>query len=243
MAGCGNADKWEEAKDSGWNFFQVPSIRLSGGIMVLWKSDLATFRVFESSSQFIIGEIDVQNKVSWRIATIYGSTDVYKRRKLWEKLQLYSTKDKVLIIGGDLNCLPNKDDKRGGKIFVYSLGTKEMDYFLVSNDLHEVMGTGPKYTWCNNKTGADKILERLDRCYLNSVVLSSPHRLVVRKLARVSSDHCPIILNMLNYNVALKKTIKCEDVWISNPASIAVVKKAWSRKSMGDFSQILNYKL
>ncbi|KAI0513509.1 hypothetical protein KFK09_009533 [Dendrobium nobile] len=252
MVGCGNEGKLEEVKriklkkergarkrrDS---LYLKEFVKENG--VFLWKSNMTTFSVLESSSQFIVGEIDVQNKGSSRIATIHGSTDVYKRRKLWGKLQLYSIEDKDLIIGGDFNCLLNKNEKRGGKRFVYSLGAKEMESFLVSNDLHEVRCIRPKYTWCNYKIGADRILKRLDRCYLDSVSFSSPHRLVVRHLAKISSDHCPLILNMLNCNPILKKTIKYEDVWISNRASFEVVKKVWSRKIVGDFSQILNCKL
>lgn len=99
---------------------------------------MAKFNVLGSSKQFIIGEIHAPNKGSQKIAIIYGNKDVYKRRILQKKLQLYSTEDKPLVIGGDFNCPLNMEDKRRGKRFIYSLGAKEMDYFLTNNDLREV---------------------------------------------------------------------------------------------------------
>ncbi|PKU80715.1 Putative ribonuclease H protein [Dendrobium catenatum] len=99
---------------------------------------------------------------------------------------------------------------------------------LIENDLHEVGFIGPKYTWCNKKSGGARILERLDRCFVNSKALSSSHRLVTRHLARIASKHCPIILNILDSFPRIKRNIKFEDCWVSYKASFAVVKKEWN---------------
>ncbi|KAI0519665.1 hypothetical protein KFK09_007119 [Dendrobium nobile] len=228
---------------TGWDFFQVPSIGKSGGILITWKTDLASFNVFESSNQFVIGEIDIKNNGRWRIATIYGSLNGYERRILWEKLKLYTSNDIAMVIGGDFNCILNKEDKKGGRRFVYSMGAKEMEYFHIFTDLHEVRSIGPKFTWSNNNSGGNKILERLDRCYLNSTALSSHQHMVVKNLARIASDHGPIILKFQNFKDNPYKVFKCEDVRVSNPASFAVIKKSWRKKSEGDFGQVLNRKL
>ncbi|KAI0524550.1 hypothetical protein KFK09_003924 [Dendrobium nobile] len=226
-----------------WDFFQVPSIGKSCGILITWKTDLASFNVFESSNQFVIGEIDLKNKGRWRMATIYGSLDAYERRILWEKLKLYTSNDIALVIGGDFNCILNKEDKKGGRRFVYSMGAKEMDSFLIYNDVHEVRSIGPKFTWSNNNSGTKKILEMLDRCYLNSAALSSHQHMVVKHLARIASDHCPIILKFQKFKANPYKVFKCEDVWVLNPSSFVIIKKSWRKKSEGDFGQVLNRKL
>ncbi|KAI0526848.1 hypothetical protein KFK09_002440 [Dendrobium nobile] len=161
-------------------FSMYLSVGLAGGILVSWDNSLASFTVLDSSPQFVIGELDVLKKGRWRIAIIYGSKDVYVRRLLWEKLETFSGTDLPMVIGGDFNCLLTKEDKRGGRRFSFSIGPREMKSFLTSNDLHEVGYVGPKYTWSNNKLGADRILERLDRCFLNSSAISLGHRMVVR---------------------------------------------------------------
>ncbi|XP_028548518.1 uncharacterized protein LOC114579019 [Dendrobium catenatum] len=227
----------------GWDFFQVPSIGKSSGLLITWNTAMASFSVFESSNQFIIGDIDIKNKGRWRIATIYGSLDAYKRMNLWEKLQLYNSNNIAMVIGGDFNCILNKNDKKGGRKFVYSMSAKEMETFISSKDFHEIRSIGQKITWSNNNSGNNKILESLDRCYLNSVALSSHQHMVVKHLARIASDHCPIILKFQNFKSYTSKVIKCEDVWVNNPATKTIVKKIWSKKTEGDFGQILNKKL
>ncbi|XP_028550013.1 uncharacterized protein LOC114579474 [Dendrobium catenatum] len=151
--------------DTEWNFYCVPSEGLSGGILVLWKVNVASFQILESSSQLIVGDLEVHNKGTMRIASIYGSNDVYRRRWLWERLEFFADKELPIVIGGDFNCILSSDDKRGGKRFQLSLESKEMKTFLANNDFHEVGFVGPKFTWCNNKQGADRILERLDKMF------------------------------------------------------------------------------
>ncbi|XP_020673576.1 uncharacterized protein LOC110093128 [Dendrobium catenatum] len=225
-----------------WDFFHVPSDGLSGGLLVLWKANFVRFHIVEFCSQFILGDLDIPNKGILSIASIYGKKDVYKRRRIWERLEVHSSKDLPMVLGGDFNCILSKDDKREGKRFLFSLGPKEMKSFLAVNDFHEVGFVGSKFTWCNNKKGGDRILERLDRCFLNSVALNSPHRLLVRHLARISSDHCPVVLNLMVQNSA-KKFLRFEEVWASNKASMAVIKGTWRKEVDGSFSQILNLKM
>ncbi|KAI0529247.1 hypothetical protein KFK09_001794 [Dendrobium nobile] len=208
---------------SEWDFVQVPSEGLSGGILVLWKSNITGFQLLKASSHLIIGDLEVQNKGKWRIATIYGNKNVYRRRSLWESLGNYSSKEFNMVIGGDFNYILSKEDKRGGKRFKFPLGPKEMKNFLSNYDFHEIGYVGQKFTWCNNQNGVDRILERLDRCLLNSVALNTPNQFVVRNLARVASDHCPILLNLMKHH-ASKKVLRFEDIWASNKASVAVVK-------------------
>ncbi|KAI0496381.1 hypothetical protein KFK09_022697 [Dendrobium nobile] len=43
----------------GWDFNYVPSAGLSGGLLVMWKSRMASFKVIDSSSQFINGDLDI----------------------------------------------------------------------------------------------------------------------------------------------------------------------------------------
>ncbi|PKU71790.1 hypothetical protein MA16_Dca008319 [Dendrobium catenatum] len=45
-----------------WSLFAVPAAGLSGGIMVLWRNDLAAFSVIEATSQMILGNLEVHGK-------------------------------------------------------------------------------------------------------------------------------------------------------------------------------------
>jgi len=136
----------------------VPSIGLSCGIIVLWNMSLANFFVLELSSQCIIGDLSIYKKIKWRVASVYGNKDLYKRRELWNKLEVHSTEETPMVIGGDFNCLTSSEDKRRRKKFQFSKGPKEMEAFFTNNDYHEVRVIGPRFTWCNNKEGGAHIL-------------------------------------------------------------------------------------
>ncbi|PKU64921.1 putative mitochondrial protein [Dendrobium catenatum] len=97
-------------------------------------------------------------------------------------------------------------------------------------DLHEVGHVGPKYTWCNNKIGGGRILERLDRCLLNCATLNLIQMAVVKHLARIVSDHCSISINILANKAMNKRSIMFEDTWLTYKASHSVVQASWNKK-------------
>ncbi|XP_020684616.2 uncharacterized protein LOC110101166 [Dendrobium catenatum] len=198
-----------------WDYCYHPSNGFSGGILVLWRRNISKFIKIDSSNQFLIGDLDIINKGTWRIGTIYGSKDVYNRRSLWNGLEPFITNELPKLIGGDFNCLLSKEDKKGGR----------------------------RLTWSNNKKGADRIMERLDRILVNSIAVNYNQQLVVKHLSRVASDHFPLILKIFYQSSKGLNSVKFEDVWASYPTSYVVVKDAWKRKDKGSAAGILNAKL
>ncbi|XP_028550871.1 uncharacterized protein LOC114579679 [Dendrobium catenatum] len=207
---------------------------ISGGLMVCWRKDLATFSILVASPQTIIGELYIANKGKWIIASVYGNNDLYKRKNLWNTLEGISKPVFPIIIGGDFNCILSQKDKLGGKRFKYTQGVQDFNNFISSCDLHELKFIGPRYTWCNNKTGGARIMERLDKCFLNSAALLSIINPVVKHLPRIASDHCPILVNLFNPTIRRKRFIKYEEVWSSYAASTGIVKNSWNKNMVGD---------
>ncbi|KAI0488502.1 hypothetical protein KFK09_028336 [Dendrobium nobile] len=179
---------------------------LSGGIMILWRSDVASFSVLKEDDQCIIGDLNIFDKGEWMIATVYGNKDVMKRRELWSNLEEVSNRKLPFIVGGDFNCILSQDDKRCGRKFAFSKSPKEMADFLNMNDLHDV------------------------------------GFVVVRHLARIASDHCPIVLKILDNPFQKLGIIKFEDVWISFKASSLIIQRVWRKTFQGNDMEILNKK-
>ncbi|XP_020684665.1 uncharacterized protein LOC110101207 [Dendrobium catenatum] len=212
-----------------WNCFHYPSEGLSGGTLILWNTRFAFFNALFSSCQCVIGDLKIHNKELWKISTVYANKDSYKRRDLWNQLEKYMLLDSPSVVGGDFNCLLSKGDKKGGRGFEFSQGSKEMKYFFANLDYHELSFIGPRYTWCNNKLGGAQILERLDRCFVNSSALESNSLLVVHHLPRIASDHCPIMMKLWEDQLKPNVYIKFKDTWASHYASAAIVQKAWNK--------------
>ncbi|XP_020703267.1 uncharacterized protein LOC110114659 [Dendrobium catenatum] len=217
-----------------WDFFHFPADGLSGGILVLWNIKVVTFVVIESSSQMIVGDLSIPNLGLWKVAIVYGSRCCKERELLWSQLSCCMDSSTPYIIGGDFNFVLNKEEKRCGKRFLFSKGPKDMKHFMKNFDFHDLGSIGPRFTWCNNKEGASRIWERLDRCILNSVALQKLPIAATMHLARVASDHSPIAFKMDDKVRIKSKTIKFEDTWRSYTATISIVYHAWRKNDFGD---------
>ncbi|KAL0923914.1 hypothetical protein M5K25_004701 [Dendrobium thyrsiflorum] len=203
---------------SEWDFFQHPAMGISGDILVAWNRSLVSFDVVVHSSQVVVGRLFSQSLGCWNVATVYGSKLCLERSSLWDLLVECVVGDVPSIMGGDFNCILSKEDKKWGKRFKLSKGPREMRRFMTNNDFHDVGIVGPTYTWCNNKEGTSRIWERLDRCLMNSAALLLIPFAKIRHLARVASDHCPIVLKMEEKQYIKAKKIRFEDTWRSYPA-------------------------
>ncbi|KAI0522521.1 hypothetical protein KFK09_004900 [Dendrobium nobile] len=117
-----------------------------------------------------------------------------------------------------------------------------MTKFMNENDFLEVGFVGPRYTWCNNKSGGGWILERLDRCILNTLAINKIQITLVRHLAKVASDHCLIVLKMFESVCKGRSDFKFEDTWLSFKTAEHIVSSRWGRPFLGDDMEIINKK-
>ncbi|KAI0488489.1 hypothetical protein KFK09_028322 [Dendrobium nobile] len=128
-----------------WDFYYIPAVGLSGGMLVLWDKKIVSFVVKVTSSQVILGDLLTPSMGLWKIATVYGSRCSKEREDLWRQLEEGLKEHNPSIIGGDFNCILNKEEKRGGKRFVFSKGPKEMKQFMTNSDFHDVRSVGPRH--------------------------------------------------------------------------------------------------
>ncbi|XP_020687623.2 uncharacterized protein LOC110103311 [Dendrobium catenatum] len=209
----------------------------------MWKKEFASFEIVDHSSQLVMGQLNINALGIWNIATVYGGKDAQTRKSLWNKLEDYMSGDEPGIIGGDFNCILSKEDKRGGKRFHLSNGSKDMKKFMVNNDFHDIGFVGPSYTWCNNKKGNSRIWERLDKCLLNSTALHNIPMAMVCHLPIDASDHAPISINLVENQNQILGFLRFEDTWKSYPATWNIILKAWKKMDLGSSAEILQRKL
>ncbi|XP_028555291.1 uncharacterized protein LOC114580808 [Dendrobium catenatum] len=107
-----------------------------GGIIALWNANVADFSLVDSSNQCIVGDLSVNNNCKWRVAAVYANKECYKGRELWEFLGIHSYIEFPMVVAGDFNCLTSREDKKGGKKFQCTQGSKEMEAFFTNNDYY-----------------------------------------------------------------------------------------------------------
>ncbi|KAI0492194.1 hypothetical protein KFK09_026461 [Dendrobium nobile] len=78
---------------------------------------------------------------------------------------------------------------------------------------------------------------------MNSLAMQKLPLVVNRHLARMASDHYPIVIKMDERMRPKVKTIKFEDTWWSYPAAKSIVYHSWKKNDVGDEYTILKKKL
>lgn len=92
---------------------------------------------------------------------------------------------------------------------------------------------GHKFTWSNNRTGIDRIAERLDRALSNTEWNRLfPNTQCIHGLA-IGSDHVPISVRLNHADSRSMRAFKFEDMWLQKPGCLEVIKSAWERGGRG----------
>ncbi|XP_070002075.1 uncharacterized protein [Nicotiana sylvestris] len=128
--------------------------------------------------------------------------------------------------GGDFNELLKARDKFGGD----NLNTKRSNKLWIclnSCKLVDLGFKGSKYTWSNKRytNRHDLILERLDRCFSTDEWIEQFPDSIVTHLLRTQSDHCPLLLSLINRSQnKANKLFKFESLWCNHPDFLPIVQ-------------------
>ncbi|XP_020692235.1 uncharacterized protein LOC110106628 [Dendrobium catenatum] len=172
--------------------------------------------------------------MAWDIAVVYADNDMYGICQLWEDISNHLSAALPHVVGSDFNCILEQGEKKGGKSFLYSQPASEMGDFMAANDLVDPGYSGPAFTWKNNKDARNRIYSRLDRFLVSSSILDNYQELRVVHLARVASDHCPILCSfMVGGRKTYSNCIKFEDVWTTFPRAWQIVSEKWKVPDSG----------
>ena len=88
--------------------------------------------------------------------------------------------------------------------------------------------SGPKFTWTNKRELGGLIQCRLDRCWANPSWKNSFPEANVTHLARVNSDHCPLLLNLYpNLVTNSNRPFRFHPMWLSHKDFPAIVRDSW----------------
>ncbi|XP_074301459.1 uncharacterized protein LOC141632849 [Silene latifolia] len=123
---------------------------------------------------------------------IYGEPSFEFRLSLWNNITgLISVLSPFMIIG-DFNQIEMHSDKLGGLNSVR--GQHDFTSWRLDNALLDVPFFGPPFTWLQNRSNGQVIMERLDRAYAKSEWLQLFPVASVFHPPILISDHAPIIL-------------------------------------------------
>nr|XP_023919431.1 uncharacterized protein LOC112030994 [Quercus suber] len=205
------------------------TIGFVGGIWMLWRSDLVQVDVLAATEQEIHALIRVRSQnFNWIISAIYASPRFAERCVLWENLKLLASLHNLpWAIMGDFNEVIAEEEKSGGNPI-----SQRVNAILGCMDICQMIDlgfSGPKFTWSNKREIGNLIQCRLDRCWVNPDWRAYYSEANVTHLARINSDHCPLLLNLNpDSGSCSNRPFRFQSVWLSHKDFPAVVRDAWA---------------
>ena len=177
------------------NAIHIETIGFTGGLWLLWNSDIVEVVQLAITEQEIHVEVKVlATNLSWIFSAVYASPRNVERCILWENLiKVVDLHNKPWVIAGDFNEPLLNEDKFGGRPVSLSRSLLFKDCLDKCN-MVDLGFSGPWYTWTNRREINNLIQERIDRFFMNpSWCLLFPDARVSH-LTRCHSDHCPVLL-------------------------------------------------
>ncbi|KAM3218187.1 hypothetical protein P3L10_022717 [Capsicum annuum] len=172
------------------------SCNVNAKIWLFWNQDVDC-KVLDQDDQQITCEIKHVSHHSTFINTfVYAKCRYYIRRPLWDNILQFSSFNKPWSILGDFNIIIDIDEKLGGQMYIMNKNF-EIIGVIEACGLTDLYFHGQKFTWCNHKSVNDRIYKRLDRAMVNDKWLEIMPLSTITHLSSTSSDHCPLLLEIV----------------------------------------------
>ena len=129
---------------------------------------------------------------------------------------------------GDFNEVIVEEEKSGGNP-IYPRRVNAILDCMDSCQMMDLDFFGPKFTWSNKREIGNLIQCRLDKCWANPDWRAFFTEANVTHLARINSNHCPLLLNLNpDLGQGSNRPFRFQSVWLSHKYFPAVVHEAWA---------------
>ncbi|XP_050379552.1 uncharacterized protein LOC126796881 [Argentina anserina] len=148
-------------------------------------------------------------KISW----LYGPPYVKGKDEFWADWKdMGHDEDTAWVVIGDMNEIVYSFEREGGSNWVPGRHTFLSD-FILSNSLLDIGYKGSRFTWSRKEGEIVVLQERLDRCLTNDKWIIDWPSSCLTHLARIGSDHNPILLSAELVIGKRRSTFKFEAAW------------------------------
>jgi hypothetical protein len=222
----------------------VDSNGRSGGIWLLWKSDLVETTILASNSQKVDVLFSCNDHADWLCSAVYASPNPRNREFLWSALsQTCEAHSLPWLVLGDFNEVVSQAEKHGGAP-VSSRRCLQFNEVINSCNLIDLGFKGPSSTWTNNRDGPSNIRERLDRVLANMQWKLLFPEAMVSHLPRTHSDHCPLLVDVAGLPIPQRdlRPFRMEAAWFSHEDFGNLVRRVWEQQDQSLQSTLASFK-
>ncbi|XP_041001573.1 uncharacterized protein LOC121247264 [Juglans microcarpa x Juglans regia] len=224
------------------NCFSIDSVGRSGGLSLIWNSDLGV--ELKSFSRYHIDvHIKTEDLWEWRFTGLYGNPEVSSRCSTWNLIRTLNSIEQIpWLLGGNFNEVLHLHEKRGGRPrSITQIGVfREV---LTDCNLRDLGFRGPRFTWWNGREGDGHISKRLDRYLGNSLFCCLFPQAVVLHGTVAYSDHLPVMFESLccRDRPLMKKQFRFEAIWVGEERCEQIINQVWrNRGATFGMEEVLN---
>ncbi|XVE53746.1 hypothetical protein DITRI_Ditri03aG0027500 [Diplodiscus trichospermus] len=214
----------------------------SGSLALLWSDDVSLAIQSFSKNHIDAGVLNDDGLVSWRITGFYGDPITGQRYRSWDLLRtLVGQSSLPWLCMGDFNEIVSSSEKLGGAILPESQMSDFRDVLMDCGSF-ELPVIGCNFTWARGE-GDDAVFERLDRCIVTDSWLSLFPQASEVHLVHSYSDHCPLLVRLLEASgdrINGIKPIRFEDIWLKYDGCREVICSGWNLESAYSLDEISN---
>lgn len=144
----------------------VDPLNNAGDLALFWRNDVSLALSSKSTNYFacIINDVVDMNVNIWNLILLYGSPYIELRQEVWDLITFHLNQNNLdSVVMGDFNQLEFLSQKMEGSTHIPV--KDQFSTWRSKLGLSEISFHGQNYTWCNNRSGTERIYERLDRAY------------------------------------------------------------------------------
>ncbi|RYR42019.1 hypothetical protein Ahy_A08g038468 [Arachis hypogaea] len=179
----------------------------------------------------IKAQIDDRKEKIWMCNFIYRNPCFGRRKKQWRAITTNNCNEgESQLFIGDFNDILSQEEKIGLHPKPQSQ-VREFKQFVGMNYLMDLDLKGERFTWFSNPRNRFITRDKIDRALANWKWRALYQHVLLTALPAISSDHCPIVLN-INQVQRMEKNFKFEAFWTDHDECENVVKKGWDKENI-----------
>ncbi|OMO89387.1 Endonuclease/exonuclease/phosphatase [Corchorus olitorius] len=225
------------------NFVGVPSLGLSGGLLLLWNNDVHID--VKLSNKNLVHMYNVwKNHGSW-ITCVYGNPALQHRQQVWDDISLLAHEippREPWLLWEDFNQVLKSSDKLS-RTNNSIQGAHSLWDCLNQCGLLEIKSQGLHYAWPNRRDEENITWERFDRAFANPSWIQGFEDATIENLPIIASDHSPMLLRYDRQTLFKKRPYRFELMWTLHPGCEDVIRETWGENVAGSTPYKLTRKI